>query len=221
MSSGMCLVLASLLCLLLSRVECFTYSPVLKIRSNPSNYRKEMANILYSSTTENEVPDISSMRIKEMKEELKSMSVDFSDCFDKDSLMERLVDARSGKVQGKKKEEVKEKTQSVKQSSESTSTFDKEAYAAELREKKVRELRTMCAQNDIRWANLIEKEELVQALVSYQVEAVKFSPSGKILPGKVAQIDDEILAKEVAGGATTPLMLDVYATWCGPVSNDS
>ena len=78
----------------------------------------------------------------------------------------------------------------------------------------------MCAQNDIRWANLIEKEELVQALVSYQAEAVKFSPSGKILPGKVAQIDDEILAKEVAGGATTPLMLDVYATWCGPVSND-
>lgn len=181
-----------------------------------------MANILYSSTTENELPDISSMRIKEMKEELKSMSVEFSDCFDKDSLMERLTDARSGKVQGKKKEEVKvEKTETVQQSSETTSTFDKEAYAAELREKKVRELRTMCAQNDIRWANMIEKEELVQALVSHQAEAVKFSPSGKILPGKVAQIDDEILAKEVAGGATTPLMLDVYATWCGPVSNDS
>jgi len=177
-------------------------------------------NILSLSTDANDfdsLPEPSSMRIKEIKDELNDKGISFTDCFDKDSLVERLNDARSGKVSRKETPNTAP-APAAKQNS-NTSTFDKDAAAAELRTKKVRELRTMCAQNDIRWGGMIEKEEIVQALVAYQEKASKFSPSGKITPGKVAMIDQDILAKEVApGAATTPLLLDVYATWCGPVS---
>jgi len=181
-------------------------------------------NILFSITDENTEP--SSMRIKAIKDELKSNGISFTDCFDKDSLVERLIDARSGKVAGTKCSTTatasvssSEDTNEAKSQNTSTSLFDKEAVSAELRTKKVRELRTMCAQNNIRWANMIEKEELVQALVKFQEKASNFSPSGKLTPGKVTTIDQDVLAKEVApGAATTPLLLDVYATWCGPVS---
>ena len=180
-------------------------------------------NILSLSTDANvcdSLPEPSSMRIKEIKDELKDKGISFSDCFDKDSLVERLNDARSGKVCKKETPNTAAAAPAAKQNSNSnTSAFDKDAAAAELRTKKVRELRTMCAQNDIRWGGMIEKEEIVQALVAYQEKASNFSPSGKITPGKVAMIDQDILAKEVApGAATTPLLLDIYATWCGPVS---
>jgi thioredoxin len=47
--------------------------------------------------------------------------------------------------------------------------------------------------------------------------AQNFSPSGKLTPGEVADIDDQTLEQELSAvGTTTPLLLDVYATWCGP-----
>lgn len=178
-----------------------------------------------NNADEKSLPEPSSMRIREIKDELNSMGISFTDCFDKDSLTERLVDARSGKVtggvateevfsddSGKGEEAPKETSASAK-----TSTFDKEEFAEDLRSKKVRELRTMCASKNIRWANFIEKEELVQALVEYQLKASDFSPSGKIVPGKVAMIDDETLDQELTpDAAATPLLLDVFAEWCGP-----
>lgn len=178
-----------------------------------------------NNADEKSLPEPSSMRIREIKDELNSMGISFTDCFDKDSLTERLVDARSGKVtggvateevfsddSGKGEEAPKETSASAK-----TSTFDKEEFAEDLRPKKVRELRTMCASKNIRWANFIEKEELVQALVEYQLKASNFSPSGKIVPGKVSMIDDDTLDQELTpDAAATPLLLDVFAEWCGP-----
>lgn len=191
------------------------------------------------------VPDPSSMSIKEIKQELKSMEISFSDCFDKDSLIERLNDARNGNISSASTGGVASVSKDGKSGPSSTTTgntatttssstnsssaaassgvaFHREAVAADLRTKTVRQLRTLCAQSNIRWANLIEKEELVQALVQYQEECLKFSRSGKIMPGKVAQIDDDILTKELnpraesIGTTIPPLLLDVFATWCGP-----
>jgi thioredoxin len=174
-----------------------------------------------TSTSSTVLPEPSSMRVHDIKEELKAMGVSSSDCFDKDSLCERLVDARSGKVKGTPKPtpsaSAAETATATSASTSTAATFDTEAVLADLRSKKVRELRTQCAQNNIPWATFIEKEELVRALLEYKKKACNFSPSGKISPGQVATIDDETLTKEVApGAATTPLLLDVYATWCGP-----
>uniref|UniRef100_A0A6S8VAL0 Thioredoxin domain-containing protein n=1 Tax=Chaetoceros debilis TaxID=122233 RepID=A0A6S8VAL0_9STRA len=175
-----------------------------------------------------ELPEISSMRIRAIKDELNEMGISFTDCFDKDSLVDRLKDGRSGAVTGTPKSVEDDASKSAaaaststsestsKHSQSSKSTFDREAVISELRQKKVRELRTMCAQNNIKWATFIEKEELVRALVDYKEKASDFSSSGALTPGKVTMINDDILGKEVSGGAATPLLLDVYATWCGP-----
>ena len=172
-----------------------------------------------------ELPDPKTMRIREIKNELENLNVSCDDCFDKESLCVRLMDARSGKVKGSQP-----KTNNSSDSNEATSTskpetkpkqsnFDKEGKLEELRSLRVKELRTLCAQNNIRWAQMIEKEELVQALIIHYEKCAGFSPSGTIVPCKVSTIaEDSILETELFSGTTTtaPLMLDVFATWCGP-----
>jgi thiol-disulfide isomerase/thioredoxin len=92
---------------------------------------------------------------------------------------------------------------------------------------------------------MIEKEELVQALCNALEErynaSKNFSRSGKIVPGLVADVDESVLLQELGwlesdvnrGVIPTtqvsstsmqeqetaphaPILLDVYATWCGP-----
>ena len=178
-----------------------------------------------SAEESSSLPDPQSMRIKEIKNELDSMNINYSDCFDKESLCTRLVDARTGVVKGEtKKEESSKGSESRKSTSDAPSpaktspsnNFDKESKLEELRSSRVKELRTKCAEQNIRWAHMIEKEELVQALIGYYEQASLFSPSGTLTPSKVTAItDDAILDKEINNGgvATTPLLLDVFATW--------
>merc|ERR1719491_654244 len=92
-----------------------------------------------------------------------------------------------------------------------------------LRSLRARELRTLCTNAGIRWGTIIEKEDLVQLLFQHQLAASQFSPSGTLTPGKVSDVSDEVLAMEmnmpgVEEGelVPTPLLVDVYATWCGP-----
>jgi thioredoxin len=164
-------------------------------------------------------PDPSTMKIKEIKDELTEMNISFAGCFDKESLMERLKDARSGKVMGA---QTSTNTQNAKESqppaprSTHQSSFDREKVLMDLRSKTIKELRTMCAQAGIRWATMIEKEDYVKALLAKEEERGDFSPSGKLTPGKVGNISQDDVEKELQGRADTPLLLDVYATWCGP-----
>lgn len=170
------------------------------------------------------VADPSTMRIKEIKNELTSLNVMFTDCFDKESLVERLLDARNDtvseqfKTKPPKEEPSSEPAASTTNTSESppSSTFDKEEFMTNLRSLKVRELRTKCAQANIRWAHMIEKEELVKALLAHEETIGSFSGSGKLIPSQVVDIDESTLEQELKGGLSTPLLLDVYATWCGP-----
>jgi thioredoxin len=166
-------------------------------------------------------PDPSTMKIKEIKDELTEMNISFAGCFDKESLMERLKDARSGKVIPEAQTSTNtqnngtEKQSSAPQSNQKRS-FDREKVLIDLRSKTIKELRTMCAQADIRWATMIEKEDYVKALLAIEEQRGDFSPSGKLTPGKVGNIGQDDVEKELKGRADTPLLLDVYATWCGP-----
>jgi thioredoxin len=63
---------------------------------------------------------------------------------------------------------------------------------------------------------MLEKEELIQALLTARESAHNFSPSGALSPGRVADINADQLQLELSKPASTPLLLDVYATWCGP-----
>jgi len=163
------------------------------------------------------------MKLRDIQGELKDMGVSFTDCFDRDSLTKRLMEARS---RPQSPEPTPEQQTSPKQSSSSeppktnpntSSNFDREAVVAELNGLRVSELRTQLGQRNIRWAGMLEKRDLVDALANAMEAAQNFSPSGKLTPGEVADIDDQTLEQELSAvGTTTPLLLDVYATWCGP-----
>ena len=197
-----------------------------------------------STEADKDQEDPATMRLGEIQAELKGMKISYADCFDKESLVKRLKDARAGLVQpptseegNEKKEEVEKTetdstetmTEEAKRSSSSsssssssgsrgTSKFDREAVLSDLRSLRVKELRTRLSERSIRWAGLLEKEDLVRALADAMERASNFSPSGALEPGKVADITDDQLAAEIklAKGVGTPLLLDVYATWCGP-----
>eukprot|EP00980_Cylindrotheca_fusiformis_P007690 scaffold1624_cov105-Cylindrotheca_fusiformis.AAC.1 len=178
------------------------------------------------------------MRVKEIKDELEQLNVDYTDCFDKESLVSRLMDARNGKVQPKEeaKEEKsdtsttnKEKQATTSSSSSSTASpkqqqqqndeeFNVEKELKEIRGMRVRELREELGRRRIPRAGLFEKEDLVQAVLKAREASQGFSSTGLITPGQVADLTGEQVEEEMkhTGGGAVPLLLDVYATWCGP-----
>mmetsp|Transcript_5408 Transcript_5408/g.11783 ORF Transcript_5408/g.11783 Transcript_5408/m.11783 type:complete len:313 (+) Transcript_5408:69-1007(+) len=180
--------------------------------------------------------DPTTMRLGEIQAELKGMKVSYADCFDKESLVKRLKDARAGLVQPSESKEgsdsrddnvsgtstetskAKAKSSSTSATTSSASSFDREAVLSDLRILRVKELRTRLSERSIRWAGLLEKEDLVRALADAMERAANFSPSGALEPGKATDITDEQLDAEITRAAETgtPLLLDVYATWCGP-----
>lgn len=80
---------------------------------------------------------------------------------------------------------------------------------------KVVELRTELGQRGISWADALDKDELVERLAQVLAKEAAFCSSGRLKPGIVSKITGKELEEELAD-STTPLLLDVYATWCGP-----
>mmetsp|Transcript_3592 Transcript_3592/g.10605 ORF Transcript_3592/g.10605 Transcript_3592/m.10605 type:complete len:200 (+) Transcript_3592:183-782(+) len=84
-----------------------------------------------------------------------------------------------------------------------------------LRKLRVKELQSELGRRNIRWQTFLEKEELVVAL-SQALEAEKdFSGTGALTPGAVAELTGEQVELEIQHPGS-PLLLDVYAQWCGP-----
>lgn len=159
--------------------------------------------------------DIASMRLKEIQAELKERNVSYSDCYDKESLVARLVQARN--TPNSVLPDNPPSTEAViLDLDHPSSNFDRESTLAMLRSMRVAELRAELGNRKIRWANMFEKEDLVQALLAAMEASSRFSISGALKPGEVGMLTGEELDTELSGGALTPLLLDIYATWCGP-----
>ena len=84
-----------------------------------------------------------------------------------------------------------------------------------LRAMKVRELREALGERGLPWASYLEKEDLVNALYKAMVAEDDFCASGAMRPGVVAELTGEQLEVEIQDDST-PLLVDVYARWCGP-----
>jgi len=182
---------------------------------------------LYSTST-----DPAEMKLREIQAELKDMGVSYVDCFDRESLTRRLKEARNGEIPvnvPKEKLEASPKAEPAASSPSKTtaeprptssvpppSSFDCGETLKELRSLRVKELRTELAKRNIRWGNMVEKEDLVQALLKAREATSNFSSSGALSPGKVADINGDTLKTELSTPASTPMLLDVYAVWCGP-----
>lgn len=90
-----------------------------------------------------------------------------------------------------------------------------EAVRAELSALKVGELRQELADRGIGWADLYEKSELVGRLAEAVAAERAFCASGAVPLGRVAELPEAAVKAELAD-ASSPVLLDVYAKWCGP-----
>jgi thioredoxin 1 len=61
----------------------------------------------------------------------------------------------------------------------------------------------------------LEKEDFVQAVWKDMQEIFGFSVSGALRPGQATDVTGEQLDQEFTS-SDTPILVDVYATWCGP-----
>jgi hypothetical protein len=77
----------------------------------------------------------------------------------------------------------------------------------------IKELRTELAHNNVRWAGLLEKSDLVQAVVEVRKAALAFSVTGKLRPGTVTTLVEEDVRTELfkATESHVPLLLDIFA----------
>lgn len=209
------------------------------------------------------LPNPNDMRLSEIKVELSDLNISYGDCFDKESMMKRLIDAREGVVapQSPPAEKVtkevvvekeippptaseakdKDERKVAAKTTESTGgeEFDREATLSELRSLRVKELKENLSKFGVRWGTMIEKEDMVTALCKAMEERFEqsknFSRSGDLIPGTITDVEESVLIQELGwlesdvnrGIATTasvetptsshpPILLDVYATWCGP-----
>jgi thioredoxin len=181
------------------------------------------------------------------------MNINYSDCFDKESLIKRLLDAKNGIVQPKvtmnTQQQQQQQETNVESSSSSTTSsttssntspssssttsntssssssssssskvpFDEVTVLQEVRNMKIKQLKEELSKYHVRWGTLIEKEEFVKALVEARRKAYDFSATGILVPGTVTDVTDEQFIMEQQSTTTsTPILLDVYATWCGP-----
>ena len=191
---------------------------------------KSTGQTLTARAAESGVDDIQKMRAKEIKEELVNQGIDVSDIFDKEGLVERLYQLRNGLIEPEpvplkpepepvrvkpepepvpvKPEPEPVKTQEVKR-------IDKSEFIAKCKAMRVKELRTELGQRGLSWADALDKDELVERLAGVLAKEAAFCNSGRLKPGIVSKITGKELAEELSD-STTPLLLDVYATWCGP-----
>ena len=206
-----------------------------------------------SNNNEATLTNPADMRLREIQSELKERNVSYADCFDRESLVKRLLEARENNpvVAVTEKEDAApsppptESSEDSTRKSDATTTvsldteFDKEATITELRELRVKELKEKLSEYKVRWGTFNEKEQMVQALCSAMeqrfIQSKNFSRSGSITPGEVTDVTESILLQEmgwlesdVQNGVVTkpatdengmphpPILLDLYATWCGP-----
>ena len=76
-------------------------------------------------------------------------------------------------------------------------------------------IREELAKLKIGWADCYEKTDLARRLAEARARGAQFSKTGTLMPGIVGTLNAEQLRQELSD-STTPLLLDVFATWCGP-----
>ena len=116
-------------------------------------------------------PEMETMNLREIQTELKTMGVPYGDCFDRESLLCRLRDAREGKVLGTTTTTTNQPSSTNAKSSSSSSAskttkpeLDAQSILADLRSQPLKELKLQCSRRNLRHETFLEKEDFVQAI---------------------------------------------------------
>lgn len=179
---------------------------------------------------------VTEMKMKAIKAELDERGVAWRDtCFEREQLEAALSVARITPAPSPPPPSTAEASATT-EAATNTATFaevergsgaegdagDPDAYAKEYTialehtmAMRVKVLREELAARQLGWADLYEKEELAARLAAAIARAALFSVSGALTPGKVSLVSGEQLRAEITD-ARTPMVVDVFATWCGP-----
>lgn len=180
------------------------------------------------------LPDPSGMRMKELKAELDERGIAWrGTCFERNELESALSAAReappaappaapAAEPQAPAAEAQPAVESDGSTAAASTSDEEEEAYAAAYESElaaamklRVSELRAGLAERQLNWAGILEKSELAEKLAAAKARSSLFSRSGALEPGRARVLTGAQLEIEIQD-ARTPMLLDVYATWCGP-----
>mmetsp|Transcript_25208 Transcript_25208/g.52617 ORF Transcript_25208/g.52617 Transcript_25208/m.52617 type:complete len:298 (-) Transcript_25208:35-928(-) len=168
-----------------------------------------------SATADDELrAKIEGMRARDIKAELTDSGVDTSDLFDKEDLAKRLFELRSGTSDGAPAPPPANSEAGVAEES-SEEEKSPEDFMVQCRAMTVKALRTELGTRNIKWADALDKEDLVERLAKVFAEEASVASKGPLRPGEVTKITGPQL-REILASPSAPLLLDVYATWCGP-----
>ena len=82
----------------------------------------------------------------------------------------------------------------------------------------LKELKLACSRRNIQYGKFLErseKDEYVDALWQDMERTLAFSVTGLVQPGSMTELTEEQLEEELSGRETL-MLVDVFATWCGP-----
>lgn len=156
---------------------------------------------------------VQNMRTSEIKRELHAAGVSTAGMIEKNELIDSLVQARSsGASMSTPPGTASSSTPSS--SADEAVPLDKQLFSR-CRSMSVKELRTELGARGVSWADCLDKDELVERLAKILADEAKYCSSGRFRPGRVQQITGSELTEELQD-KSVPLLLDVFANWCGP-----
>jgi hypothetical protein len=148
--------------------------------------------------------DIGSMRVSEIKKELVRLNVSSKDCFDRESLVEKLIQARQQPQTSQSQPESSQPEQSTKSASESSATATATTSRDETNTAPTAGTSTNTASTDTKSPQELQEE--VSAL------SIKELRTGRMRPSQVTDLTADELTQELTS-TNTLVLLDVYATW--------
>jgi thioredoxin 1 len=172
---------------------------------------RQCPSTMLGSTVTAKMVDVGTLKRRDIQEELNRLGVSYHDCFDMESLANRLVEAREDKAMRNSGSGVNSPPAYVSVES----AVKAEEKIAELRAMSLKDLKLQCSRRNIRYYKFLEKEDFVQAVWTDMKEALAFSVTGVVRPGMVADVTGDQLDQEMTR-ADSLILVDVYATWCGP-----
>eukprot|EP00927_Polykrikos_kofoidii_P006548 TRINITY_DN12648_c0_g2_i1.p1 TRINITY_DN12648_c0_g2~~TRINITY_DN12648_c0_g2_i1.p1 ORF type:complete len:345 (-),score=45.02 TRINITY_DN12648_c0_g2_i1:455-1489(-) len=163
--------------------------------------------------------ELRKLQVKELKRELETLGINPAGLFEKKDLVERLVQARLDSPvpppQGVQPDVDKPSPVAETETPKAADPSLAREIRSRCRAMRVKELRTELGSRGIRWADALDKDELAERLERVLIAEAAFCRSGRFRPGAVTQISGSELEEEL-GDPSTPLLIDFFATWCGP-----
>jgi thiol-disulfide isomerase/thioredoxin len=192
--------------------------------SNPSSNVAATTSHNNSTEANEDTHPTRKLRVAELKKALDEWNVKYDDCFDQESLLVRYNEALL--LKGQSPTEPQLDVSATTAAAPRTTSKDvieqpsEEMILQSIRQMTVKQLREELGQRRISRVGLLEKSDLVRAVYDARRIAQQFSVTGLLQPYQVNEVTGDQLQREIQNDSnvavTTPLLVDVYATWCGP-----